>query len=157
MEPVREGAFQTFFHGKVLQRVFTAALAVGWVSKIGEMYNMNDNTERQELLKYIQQLNDGYEGNAVRCVLTEALYDSASGSYGLGWSLEPLKDGDKLYVVLDGITIGGERTHTRNEMHVTEYLLDKKTEINRSLRWLRTKSMIINLLNFGINAWDKKL
>ena len=43
----------------------TAALAVGWVSKIGEMYNMNDNTERQELLKNIQQLNDGYEGNAV--------------------------------------------------------------------------------------------
>ena len=106
----------------------TAALAVGWVSHIGEMYNMNDNTERQELLKNIQQLNDGYEGNAVRCVLTEALYDSAAGTYGLGWSLEPLKGGDKLYVVLDGITIGGERTHTRNEMNVTEYLLDKKTD-----------------------------
>ena len=106
----------------------TAALAVGWVSKIGEMYNMNDNTERQELLKNIQQLNGGYEGNAVRCVLTEALYDSAAGSYGLGWTLEPLKDDDSLYVVLDGITIGGERTHTRNEMNVTEYLLDKKTD-----------------------------
>ena len=91
----------------------TAALAVGWVSNIGEMYNMNDNTERQELLKNIQQLNDGYEGNAVRCVLTEALYDSAAGSYGLGWTLEPLKDGDSLYVVLDGITIGGEYTDTR--------------------------------------------
>ena len=106
----------------------TAALAVGLVSNIGQMYNMNDNSERQELLKNIQQLNDGYEGNAVRFVLTEALYDSAAGSYGLGWTLEPLKDGDSLYVVLDGITIGGERTHTRNEMNVTEYLLEKKTD-----------------------------
>ena len=108
----------------------TAALAVGLglVSNIGQIYNLNDNSERQQLLKNIQQLNDNYEGNAVRFVLTEALYDSAAGSYGLGWTLEPLKDGDRLYVVLDGITIGGERTHTRNEINVTDYLLEKKTD-----------------------------
>lgn len=106
----------------------TAALAVGLVSNIGQMYNLNDNSERQELLRNIQQLYDGYEGNAVHFVLTEALYDSAAGSYGLGWTLEPLNKEDKLYVVLDGITIGGERTHTRNEMNVTGFLLEKKTD-----------------------------
>ena len=56
----------------------TVALAAGWVSNIGQVYNLNDESERQTYLKNIQQLNDSYEGNSVRCVLTEALYDSTT-------------------------------------------------------------------------------
>ena len=74
----------------------TVALAVEWVSNIGQIHNTNDNAARQEMLNDIQQISGGYEGNAVRCTLTEALYDSASGTYGLGWTLEPLNEGDRL-------------------------------------------------------------
>lgn len=106
----------------------TVALAVEWVSNIGQIYNTNDNAERQEMLNDIQQISGCYEGNAVRCTLTEALYDSASGTYGLGWTLEPLNEGDRLYVVLDGIAIGGERVSSRNERNATNYLLKQKTD-----------------------------
>lgn len=106
----------------------TVALAAGWVSNIGQVYNLNDESERQTYLKNIQQLNDSYEGNSVRCVLTEALYDSTTGTYGLGWTLEPLNEGDRLYVVLDRITIGGEPADTRMGKSTTEYLLREKTD-----------------------------
>ena len=106
----------------------TVALAVEWVSNIGQIYNTNDNAERQEMLNDIHQISGCYEGNAVRCTLTEALYDSASGTYGLGWTLEPLNEGDRLYVVLDGIAIGGERVSSRNARNATNYLLKQKTD-----------------------------
>ena len=64
----------------------TVALAVEWVSNIGQIYNTNDNAERQEMLNDIQQISGGYKGNAVRCTLTEALYDSGV------WNLWPWLD-----------------------------------------------------------------
>jgi len=104
-----------------------AALAVSQLGGLGAIYGADNRPERQALLKDIQHLEESYEGNAVRCTMTEALYDPAGNAFALGWTMEPLAQDDQLYVVCDRLTIGGEGPWTRSMNNMSEYLLDGKT------------------------------
>ncbi|MBR0463631.1 MAG: hypothetical protein IJJ23_04520 [Clostridia bacterium] len=71
----------------------------------------------------IQYLDRSVEGSALRCVVTEALYDPDGGTYSLAWRYEPLFEGDTLYVVCSSPTFGGEFTDTIMGMNDCECLL----------------------------------
>ena len=76
----------------------------------------------------IQYLDQGYEGEALRCTVTEALYDPEGGTYSLAWRYEPLKEGDPLYVVCQGPLFDGEWTDSTMGRNDIECLLTGATD-----------------------------
>ena len=92
-----------------------AALAASQGGLLAEWLGVYDEktgkTEVDETVaQAIQYPNQSVEGSALRCTVTEALYDPEGGTYSLAWRYEPLKEGDPLYVVCQGPLFDGEWT-----------------------------------------------
>lgn len=105
-----------------------AALAAAQMGFIESLF-AHENPENGELevdqsiTEAVQAMDVVYEGDSVRCTLNEVLWDEVGNSYVLNWTMEPLADGDNLYVICDGVRFGGERAHERNCLYYTEYFL----------------------------------
>jgi len=105
-----------------------AALAAAQMGFIESLF-AHENPETGELevdqsiTEAVQAMDIVYEGDSVRCTLDEVLWDEVGNSYVLNWTMEPLTDGDNLYVICDGVRFGGERAAERNYLYYTEYFL----------------------------------
>ena len=105
-----------------------AALAAAQSGRLAEWLGVyNEKTGEIEtdavVADAIQYLNQSVEGNALRCTVTEALYDPEGGTYSLAWRYEPLAEGDPLYVVCEGPLFDGEWTHSMMSMNDLECYL----------------------------------
>lgn len=141
------------------------AYAAGQLVGIEGLYSLKNNKTgevipNEQAIAAMQELNQTYEGNAVRCTLNRALLDRAGGMLSLDWTLEKKHAGEQLYVVWEAMTLGGEAVHSSLMSRVTEYFLPDEaslstfvgylpetdsTELQLTLAVLRTEAEVVRL------------
>ena len=114
-----------------------AALAVSQTGLLAQwlgVYNQETGEIETDaaVSEAVQYLNQSVEGEALRVILTESLYDPAGGTYSLTWRYEPLTEGDELYVVCGGPLFDGEWTGCLRGMNDYECYLTGPSDCART-------------------------
>jgi len=73
-------------------------------------------------LKHITALNEVYEGKTVRFTLTEGMYSPLNSYVSMGWTLEPLPEGEEYYILCNE-RVGGSWLEAGSLSFVSEYFL----------------------------------
>lgn len=107
----------------------TAAVAA-YQGRIAELFKSpEDGLVNEAVVPGIQEMNETYEGKAVRCTVQEALYDGEGRTFALSWELTNLTGEDNLYVLCDGTLFGGERGHWHTMNSVSEFFLPREATL----------------------------
>ena len=85
-------------------------------------HETGETVVNEAALRHITALNEVYEGKTVRFTLTEGMYSPMNSNLALGWTLEPLTEGEMYYVLCD-VQVGGMYMGHMTLSRVTEYIL----------------------------------
>ena len=87
-------------------------------------HETGETVVNEAAISHIQALNETYEGKTVRFTLTEGMYSPMNRNLSLGWTLEPLNEGEMYYVLCD-VQVGGMYMGQMMMSRVTEYILSR--------------------------------
>lgn len=82
-------------------------------------------------MKHITALNEVYEGKTVKFTLTEGMYSPLNNYVSMGWTLEPVNEGEQYYVLCNE-KVGGSRLEAGSLSFVSEYFLKAPVRATRT-------------------------
>ena len=85
----------------------------------------------EAVLKYITALNEVYEGKTVKFTLTEGMYSPLNEYVSMGWTLEPLNEGEEYYILCNE-QVGGSWLEAGSLTYVDEFILKQPVRATRT-------------------------
>lgn len=85
-------------------------------------HETGETVVNEAAMKHITALNKVYEGKTVKFTLTEGLYSPLNEYISMGWTLEPLTEGEEYYILCNE-KVGGSYLEAGSLSFVSEYLL----------------------------------
>lgn len=94
-------------------------------------HETGETVVNEAAMKHITALNKVYEGKTVKFTLTEGLYSPLNEYISMGWTLEPLTEGEEYYILCNE-KVGGSHLEAGSLTYVTEFFLDRPVSASRT-------------------------